>query len=126
MNALAHPISVLTTEDIVAPVEAQAMDAIRRLAWAIDQLLVAGSSRDGISAAIEGVRLAGTVLDRSRVGIHHKVAHLLGGGPRRRPCVAARRAVARTPSISSRSNVAAPHSRRRWARPIRQRISTTC
>jgi homogentisate 1,2-dioxygenase len=79
MNALAHPVSVLTTEDIVAPVEAQAMDAIRRLSWAVDQLLVAGSSREGIAAAIEGVRLAGTVLDRSRVGVHHKVAHLLGG-----------------------------------------------
>ncbi len=79
MNALAHPMSVLTTEDVVAPIEAQSIDAIRRIAWAIDQLLVSGSSRDGIAAALEGVRLGGGVIDRARVGIHHKVAHLLGG-----------------------------------------------
>jgi homogentisate 1,2-dioxygenase len=78
LNALAHPVSVLTN-DVAPDVEKDALEAIRRLAWALDQLIVYPASADGIAAALDGVRLGGSVLDRAKVGVHHAVAHLLGG-----------------------------------------------
>jgi homogentisate 1,2-dioxygenase len=79
LNALAHPMSALTTGSLDAALEQQSIDAIRDLAWALDQLLVDPASRDGIAIALRGVRLGAGVLDQAPMGEHHTTAHLLGG-----------------------------------------------
>jgi maleylacetate reductase len=79
LNALAHPLSALSTGKLdVAEVEralaaAQAVyDALRAIAH---------DSRDerGRRAAIEGTILSGEVLRAMPVGVHHELAHALGG-----------------------------------------------
>lgn len=79
LNALAHPISALSTGEVEGPAESGALRAIEDLVWALDQLLEAKASRDGRTTALRGATAAGRVLDEGSLGEHHEHAHALGG-----------------------------------------------
>jgi maleylacetate reductase len=79
MNALAHPISVLSTGKADAATAARALGAVRVIFAAIDDLLLEPESPAPQLAALRGASLAGQILEGSEPGQHHRLAHLLGG-----------------------------------------------
>ncbi|MBX3269666.1 MAG: homogentisate 1,2-dioxygenase [Sandaracinaceae bacterium] len=78
LNALAHPIGALEG-GLDEGAERAALGAIRDLSWALDQLLESASSADGLESALRGAARAGEIIERGGLGVHHAVAHLLGG-----------------------------------------------
>lgn len=79
LNALAHPISVLSTGKASAADRVHALDAARTLHGAIEDLLREPGSEAAQLRALSGAARAGEVLDRGEPGQHHRLAHLLGG-----------------------------------------------
>lgn len=78
MNALAHPIGALSTRDD-EPLRGRALSAIRTLSWALEQLLEDGRSPAGRRDSLRGMAAAAALLDDATFGVHHEVAHELGG-----------------------------------------------
>jgi homogentisate 1,2-dioxygenase len=79
LNALAHPVSALARGELDEVGERDALRAIEKLSYALEQLLEAPASPDGRAVALEGMALAGSVLDRAAMGAQHAIAHRLGG-----------------------------------------------
>lgn len=79
LNALAHPISVLSTGKPDAAARTHALNAARTLHEALDAIEREPTSPRAQLLALEGAALAGEVLDRGEPGQHHRLAHLLGG-----------------------------------------------
>ncbi len=79
MNALAHPVSALSTGKLDAPASERALEAAAAVYSALPLLLAEPRGLPGRSAAIEGTVRAGMVLRTSPVGLHHELAHALGG-----------------------------------------------
>ncbi|HEU4584054.1 MAG TPA: iron-containing alcohol dehydrogenase [Polyangiaceae bacterium] len=79
INALAHPISALSTQQLSGDASAAALHAARAAARAIQGLSERPGERASRRAAFEATVLCGRVLGSSPVGVHHKLAHLLGG-----------------------------------------------
>ncbi|HVZ31533.1 MAG TPA: iron-containing alcohol dehydrogenase [Polyangiaceae bacterium] len=79
MNALAHPISALSTGKLDALGSERALAAARAVYAALEALLLSPGSPVERRAALEAMVLAGRVLATSPVGLHHRLAHLLGG-----------------------------------------------
>jgi maleylacetate reductase len=79
LNALAHPISVLSTGKIGREQAEHALGAVRLLFSALEDLLHDPESPASRLAALRGAALAGQVLDGGEPGQHHRLAHLLGG-----------------------------------------------
>jgi maleylacetate reductase len=79
LNALAHPISVLSTGKPSGAARVHALDAARTLHGAIEALLREPGSEAAQLQALRGAARAGEVLDRGEPGQHHRLAHLLGG-----------------------------------------------
>lgn len=79
MNAMAHPVSALSTGALEFGDRANAFSAIESLSWAVTLLVDDPRSSEGRRAAFEGAALAGSIIDRGAFGRHHKLAHLLGG-----------------------------------------------
>jgi maleylacetate reductase len=79
MNALAHPISALSTGKLDASATERALEAAGAVYAALEALLLAPSGPAERRAALEAMVLAGRVLATSPVGLHHQLAHLLGG-----------------------------------------------
>jgi maleylacetate reductase len=79
LNALAHPLSALSTGKLDAAAVERALGAAQAVYEALR--LIARDARDesGRRAAIEGTILAGGVLRAMPVGVHHELAHALGG-----------------------------------------------
>jgi len=77
LNALAHPISALSTDALDDSQQERALRAVTQLAWALDQ--VAGNAHGAADKALEGTALAARVLDEVSLGAHHRAAHALGG-----------------------------------------------
>jgi maleylacetate reductase len=79
LNAMAHPLSALSTGQL----ETERWDAAIVAARCVEQAVVGvlDSPRDAESRrlAFEGTVLAGRVLRRCPVGVHHRIAHALGG-----------------------------------------------
>jgi len=78
MNALAHPISALSSCDD-EPLRGRALRAIRTLSWALEQLLEDGRSPGGRRDSLRGMAAAAALLDDAALGVHHAAAHALGG-----------------------------------------------
>jgi maleylacetate reductase len=79
MNALAHPLSALSTAAL-GPVQFEAaLQAASIAARAIPGLLAEPRSSSGRHAAFEATVAAARVLASSPLGLHHELAHLLGG-----------------------------------------------
>jgi homogentisate 1,2-dioxygenase len=79
MNALAHPIGALGTGSLTGPARAQALDAIGILYAAIEALVRAPDDRRARAGALRGAALAAGSLEAGTPGLHHKLAHRLGG-----------------------------------------------
>lgn len=82
MNALAHPISALTTEALRDRGSAEgirALDAIHHLVWALEQLALWPRSEEARREALQGAIAAAEILDRAPLGRHHQLAHYFGG-----------------------------------------------
>ena len=79
MNALAHPVSTLGTRSLEPAAREQALGAIDVLYGAIEALVRAPHDRRARAAASRGAGLAAEALESGRPGLHHQLAHLLGG-----------------------------------------------
>lgn len=77
-NAMAHAVEALYAPDVTSAVRDDAASAAALLCTAIDTL----AQRDEPTAretALRGARHAGRALDAAQMGLHHKLAHVLGG-----------------------------------------------
>jgi maleylacetate reductase len=79
MNALAHPVSALSTGKLDPAGVERALAASEAVHTAIGLLTDDPRGLAGRHAAIEGTVRAGWVLRTSPLGQHHQVAHALGG-----------------------------------------------
>ncbi len=79
LNALAHPVSALSTGALGDDLAAEALDAARA---GVSTLRALVRSPPSVALLAEGQRAAhaaARVLDRAPMGLHHRVAHWLGG-----------------------------------------------
>lgn len=79
LNALAHPVSALSTGRLDAAGQRMALNAAGAVQRSLAGLLARPQERASRRAAFEATVLAGRVLARCAVGLHHRLAHLLGG-----------------------------------------------
>lgn len=78
-NALAHPIGALSTGLLDAAAATRALDAALAMIRALDALERSPSDATAALGVLRAASLAGTILDASTLGLHHRLAHLLGG-----------------------------------------------
>lgn len=79
LNAMAHPLSALSTGRLEGAALERALTAARVVHGALARLILDPANVDGRRAALQGTVLAGQVLRESTVGLHHHMAHALGG-----------------------------------------------
>ena len=79
MNALAHPISALSSGKLDAAGTERALGAAATMYAALVGLARDAGDESARRAAIEGAIQAGIVLRTSPLGLHHELAHALGG-----------------------------------------------
>ncbi len=78
-NALAHPISVLSTGEADRELTQLALSAAKK-AFSCAETLVRWPAHTATRRqAMEATRLAAEVLQRGKPGLHHRLAHFLGG-----------------------------------------------
>ena len=79
LNALAHPISALSTDSLDAPLRQRALQSVRSLLDAAEHLLRFPEDERALRNALGGVVDAGSALRFGKMGLQHRLAHLLGG-----------------------------------------------
>jgi len=79
INAIAHAVEGLYTEDANPIVSLMAEEGIRALAAALPRIIRNASDRDARSDALYGAWLCGVVLGSVGMALHHKLCHTLGG-----------------------------------------------
>jgi maleylacetate reductase len=79
INALAHPLSALSTKQLSPAACRAALAAAGAVSRALARVLDQGQERASRRAAFEATVLSGRVLTSSPLGVHHRLAHLLGG-----------------------------------------------
>lgn len=79
INALSHPVSALSTGKLDAASSERALHAAATVYGALVALARDPDDPGARRAAIEGAILAGVVLRASPLGLHHELAHALGG-----------------------------------------------
>jgi maleylacetate reductase len=79
INALAHPLSALSTQQLSPAAFQAALTAAGAVSRALARVLEQAQERASRRAAFEATVLSGRVLTSSPVGVHHQLAHLLGG-----------------------------------------------
>lgn len=79
LNAFAHPASALSTGQLDAAGAERALAAAAGVFSALQRLVVDPRDAAGRRAAIDGTIRCGAVLRTSPLGLHHEVAHALGG-----------------------------------------------
>ncbi len=79
LNALAHPISALSTGSLEAKDRSTALEAIRLLVKAALQLAETPCQVSAHEDGLRGAAKAGQVLEAGPLGVHHRAAHFLGG-----------------------------------------------
>jgi maleylacetate reductase len=78
-NALAHPISVLGAGGVDGELRERALSAIEVVFRALQRLTRNPGDALGRRDALRGAGLAAQVLDSGKPGLHHALAHRLGG-----------------------------------------------
>jgi len=78
-NALAHPVSALSTGALDDDARRDALEAIRQTTLALRQLRQLPRSVDARLLAFEAASMAGDVIERGHLGVQHRIAHFLGG-----------------------------------------------
>jgi maleylacetate reductase len=79
INALAHPLSALSTGQLPPTGFHAALTAAGAVFRALQGVIEQPGERASRRAAFEATVLSGRVLASSPLGVHHKLAHLLGG-----------------------------------------------
>lgn len=79
MNALAHPIAVLGTGSVAGGDRAAALGAVATVYGAIEALVRAPGDRRARAEALRGAGAAAMALEQGTPGLHHQLAHRLGG-----------------------------------------------
>jgi maleylacetate reductase len=79
MNALAHAVESLYAPDATPQSSAVAEEAIRALAQGLPVAVRHPADLEGRTVALRGAWLAGWALGSTTMGLHHKLAHVLGG-----------------------------------------------
>jgi alcohol dehydrogenase class IV len=79
MNAIAHAVEGLYTQDANPIVSLMAEEGIRALGSALPQIIRQPSDRGPRSDALYGAWLCGVVLGSVGMALHHKLCHTLGG-----------------------------------------------
>jgi maleylacetate reductase len=79
MNALAHAVESLYAPDSRAQSLEVAEEAIRALVYGLPRAVSEPDDLEARTAALRGAWLAGWALGSTTMGLHHKLAHVLGG-----------------------------------------------
>ncbi|WP_046471094.1 maleylacetate reductase [Allosalinactinospora lopnorensis] len=79
VNAMAHAVEALYSEQANPVIDGFALDAITRMARALPAIAADPSDVDGRADALHAAWLAGTCLASVGMGLHHKLCHTLGG-----------------------------------------------
>jgi homogentisate 1,2-dioxygenase len=79
MNALAHPVGTLATGSLAGERREQALRAIEMVYAALEALVQAPRDRRARALALRAAGLAAEALEAGTPGLHHKLAHRLGG-----------------------------------------------
>jgi alcohol dehydrogenase class IV len=79
MNAIAHAVEGLYTQDANPIVSLMAEEGIRALGSALPRIVRDGADREARSDALYGAWLCGVVLGSVGMALHHKLCHTLGG-----------------------------------------------
>jgi maleylacetate reductase len=79
MNAIAQCVEAEYAPESGPVVSWFATEGIRRMAGALPRIMTAPSDADARADALYGAHLAGRALDMTSMGLHHKLAHILGG-----------------------------------------------
>jgi homogentisate 1,2-dioxygenase len=79
VNALAHAVEALYAADATDVVRAHARRALPLLLDGLEAIAADPADPDGRAAALEGAWLASEALGAASMGLHHKLAHVLGG-----------------------------------------------
>lgn len=86
LNAMAHGVEALYAPGVSPMVALQAEAGVEALAHALPQISK-GSGKVGspswkgaVTEALRGAQLCGMALDQAVMGLHHQLAHVLGGG----------------------------------------------
>src|SRR5215207_6340724 len=79
MNALAHAIEALYARDSTSQSSDLAEDAIRALVHGLPRAVNKPDDLQARTETLRGAWLAGWALGTTTMGLHHKLAHVLGG-----------------------------------------------
>ncbi|WP_372665622.1 maleylacetate reductase and hydroxyquinol 1,2-dioxygenase domain-containing protein [Amycolatopsis kentuckyensis] len=79
LNALAHAVEARYAPDANPITDLLANEAVKLLTGALPRIAQDPSDVDARTDALRGAYLAGTCLDAVRMGLHHRLCHLLGG-----------------------------------------------
>jgi alcohol dehydrogenase class IV len=79
MNAIAHAVEGLYTQDANPIVSLMAEEGVRALASALPKIAADPGDREARSDALYGAWLCGVVLGSVGMALHHKLCHTLGG-----------------------------------------------
>lgn len=79
LNALAHAVEALWAPNATPVTDALATESVTGILAALPEVLADPSGSHGRRRLQQAAWLAGTCLAQSRMGLHHQLAHLLGG-----------------------------------------------
>jgi len=79
VNALAHALEALYAPDATPALSSVAEEAMTALATALPRVVAQPENLDARSQLLYGAWLAGWALGGTTMGLHHKLAHVLGG-----------------------------------------------
>jgi maleylacetate reductase len=79
VNALAHAVESLYAPDASPIVSLMAEEGVRALAEALPRVVADPGGLDARGRALYGAWLCGACLGATTMGLHHKLAHVLGG-----------------------------------------------
>jgi maleylacetate reductase len=86
LNAMAHGVEALYAPGVSPMVALQAEAGVAALARALPELWKTQDRRGSaiwaaaVTQALRGAQLCGVALDQAAMGLHHQLAHVLGGG----------------------------------------------
>ena len=78
-NALAHVVSVLSTDSLAEPSRSEAIAAVHTVVQAIEAVVAAPGDRGARDAAQRAASTCAGIYDLGKPGAQHGLAHLLGG-----------------------------------------------
>nr|WP_296069849.1 maleylacetate reductase [uncultured Actinoplanes sp.] len=82
LNAIAHAVEALYSPQANPVVDGHAVEAVSRLARALPRIVERPEDLDARSDALVGAWLAGICAGSVQMGLHHRLAHVLGGSYR--------------------------------------------